>query len=126
MEYYTPLLLNHNYAQTMTSLTEKQLVELMNKAVKKYSGDSRKLANAIGYLVIGRNFGWKIMLLMHDRKSIKAYEEILAIDSKAVMPEIGLMAKKSIAWEAVQKVTNFWKAVKGEIPGVRSLELRKS
>ena len=110
----------------MTSLTEKQLVELMNKAVKKYSGDSRKLVNAIGYLVIGRNFGWKIMLLMHDRKSIKAYEEILAIDSKAVMPEIGPMAKKSIAWEAVQKVTNFWKAVKGEIPGVRSLELRKS
>jgi hypothetical protein len=64
------------------------------------------------------------MLLMHDRKSIKDYEKILQIDSKQLFPEVGPLAEKSVAYWALRKVTNFWKAVKGEIPGVRSTELR--
>jgi hypothetical protein len=34
------------------------------------------------------------------------------------------MADKSVAWKAARKLSNFWKAVKGEISGIRTPELR--
>ena len=107
------------------SLSNKELVELIDSGIHKFYGDTRTLSNAIGYLMIGRQIGWKPVLLMYDRKSIKNYEGILGFDSKDVMPEIGEFARKSVAWKAVQKVTNFWKAVKGEIQGIRSTEIGK-
>src|SRR5450759_5670246 len=93
-------------------LSDKKVVELIDLATKDFHGDTRTLSNAIGYLMIGRQFGWKPMLLMHDRKTIKNYELLLKFDSKDVMPEIGPLETKSIAWVAVQKAVSFWKAVK--------------
>ena len=107
------------------SLSNKELVELIDSSIQEFQGDTRTLSNAIGYLMIGRQFGWKPLLLMYDRKSVKKYEEILGFDSKVVMPEIGKFANKSVAWKAVQRVSNFWKAVKGEIQGIRSTEIAK-
>ncbi|MBE0624775.1 MAG: hypothetical protein IH606_08190 [Burkholderiales bacterium] len=105
-------------------LSEKQLVEIVDAAIKRFRGNSARLSNAIGYLFIGRRFGWRVALLMHDRKSVKDYEQILGIDSREIFPEIGQLAEKSVAYWALKKVTNFWKAVRGEIPGVRSTEIR--
>jgi hypothetical protein len=106
------------------SMQENDLVELINKTIKSYRGDSRKLSNAIGYLCIGRQFGWRVMLLMHDRKTIRGYETILGIESKTFFPETGPMADKSVGYWELQQVTNFWKAAKGEIAGVRTTEIR--
>jgi hypothetical protein len=106
-------------------LSEKQLVEVANWAIERFKGDSRRLSNAIGCLMMGRAFGWKVMLLMHDRKSIKDYESILQIDSREIFEPFGPTAEKSVAYRGLKKVTNFWKAVKGEIPGARSTELRQ-
>jgi hypothetical protein len=106
-------------------MTEKQLVETIDKAIKNFHGNSQRLSNAIGYMMLARQFGWRVMLLMHDRKSIKDYEQILGIDSREIFPEYGSLKGKSVAYQALQKVTNFWKAVKGEIAGVRSTEIRR-
>ena len=100
----------------MPNLTEKQLVEIIDAAIKRFKGNSERLSNAIGYLFMVRNFGWRVMLLMHDRKSIKDSENILGIDSRNVFSEYVPMKEKSMAFRALAKVTNFWKAVKGEIP----------
>lgn len=108
----------------MRTLSDTQLVAITERAIKAFKGDTRRLSNAIGYLFMGRKFGWRVMLLMHDRKSIKDYEKILGIDSKEIFPELGPLAEKSMAYRAVQRVTNFWKAVRGETPGVRSTELK--
>lgn len=108
----------------MSIQSEKHIVGLVDKAIKQYHGDARKLSNAIGYLMIGRKIGWRPSLLMYDRKSIREYERILGgMDSKDYMPEVGPLADKSLGWRLVQKVTNFWKAVKGETPGYRSTQL---
>jgi hypothetical protein len=55
---------------------------------------------------------------------LRKYEKILGISFRDELPEVGKMADKSVAWTAVQKVSNFWKAVKGEISGIRTPELR--
>ena len=70
-------------------LSEKQLVDLIDKAIKEYQGDIDVLASAIGYLMIGRKFGWRVIFFMHRQSTIKKYEKVLLIkDSREVMPEI--------------------------------------
>lgn len=107
------------------SMTNDELVNLMDKAVKNFRGDSTTLESAIGMLVMGRLIGWRVIVLIHDKSTIKKYEKILDINIRERLPEIGTLAHKSYAWKAVQKVGNFWKAVKGDILGVRSPEMTK-
>ena len=109
----------------LKNCSDEQLVAHIDKRIKQYVGTLDTLSNAIGYLMVSRKFGWKPMLLIHSIKSIKKYEEILDFDSREAFEPVGELARKSIAWIAVQKISNFWKAVKGEIPDIRSSELTK-
>jgi hypothetical protein len=107
----------------LTPTTEKQLVELIDKAIKNFSGNSDSLAGAIGYLLIGRKFGWRVMFFMHSQATVRKYEKILGVSSRDAMPEEGPMAKKAYAFQAMKKVSNFLKGVKGEIAGIKSKEV---
>lgn len=104
----------------MPELTDIDLVKLIDKSIMKFHGNSEELENAIGALMFGRMTGWRPLFLIHSQKSIKKYETILGIEFREVMPEVGPKAKDSIAWKLAQKVTNFWKLVKGEIPNVKT------
>jgi hypothetical protein len=106
------------------ALSDKELSEHIVKRIRKYKGDITDLERAIGCLYIGREFGWKVMLLLHDRKSMAKYEAALGLEFRNELPEVGAYAHKSVAWNLVQKVSSFWKAVKGEVPGVRTSEVK--
>ena len=106
-------------------MSEKQLLEIVDKAIKRFSGNSDTLLSAIGYLFVGRKFGWRIMYFMHSQSTVRKYEKILDVKSQDVMPELGPLHKKAVVWNAVQRVSNFWKGVKGEIAGVKSKEVLK-
>ena len=110
----------------MQTLSDKELVERIDRAIKNFGpGSVDTLSGAIGYLMIGRKFGWRVMFFMHSQGTVRKYEKILGIKSKDVMPEEGPFRKKALVWDAVQKATNFWKAAKGEIAGVKSKEVFK-
>ena len=108
-------------------MTYQKMSKLIEKQFKEFRGDMGQFESAVGALIIGQHLGWRVLLLSHDRRTIDRYGEILGIDfkDKKTMPEVGKMAHKSIAWVAYQGVTNFWKAVKGEIAGIKSLQLTK-
>lgn len=106
-------------------MTNDELVNFLDRAVKNFKGDSGMLESAIGMLIVGRLVGWRVVVLIHDKSTIKKYEEIMGIKIREALPEVGKLAHKSIAWNAVQKVGNFWKAVKGEIIGIRTPEMTK-
>ena len=105
-------------------MTEKEFIQHCEALVKTYKGDVTVLEHAIGCFVVGRKVGWKCLLVMHDRKSIKRYEDILGLPFKDHLPEVGDLAHRSKAWKIVQGVSSFWKAVKGEIPNVKSTEMK--
>ncbi|CAG4885096.1 conserved protein of unknown function [Georgfuchsia toluolica] len=109
----------------MNQLSDKQLVELIDKTIKGFQGNTDSLASAIGYLMIGRKFGWRVMYFMHSQSTVRKYEKILDLKSEDVMPEEGIWARKAIAYKAMKAVSNFWKAVKGEVAGVKSKEVLK-
>lgn len=101
-------------------IPDSKIILHIDKVTKNFKGQIPELEQAIGVWVVGRQFGWKVMLLVHDRKTIAKYEKLLGIDYRNEVPDVGEFAHKSLAWRAAQKVSNFWKAVKGEIPGIRS------
>jgi hypothetical protein len=109
----------------INEMNEKQLIALIDRAINEFEGQANDLEGAIGTLMLGRRLGWRPLFLMHDPKKIKRFERILEIDFQKDLLEEGDKANKSVAWKAVKKVTNFWKAVTGNIAGVRSNVIAK-
>ena len=112
-------------------MTEAQVLELIDKKIKKeFKGTLTELEGAIGMLFVGRQFGWKPLMLMHDRKTIAKYEKILGIQVEDEFPQVGEYAMRSFAWRVFQKgkekMASFWKAVKGEVSGIRSGMIRSA
>ena len=101
-------------------MADKDLPPNLEKRIKAFQGDLTKLERAIGIYVLGKRMGYRPMLLIHDKRTLKECETILDVNLHEEWDDVGDLAHKSLAWIAVQKVSNFWKAVKGEIPGIRS------
>lgn len=102
---------------------DAELIAHLDEITKEFKGSLHDLEAAIGYLMVGRHFGWKPLLLIHDKQTLKKYEKILNLNIRDEIPEVGEYAYKSIAWVAVQKISSFWKAVKGEIQGIRTQQI---
>ncbi len=91
------------------------LVTDIDHITAAFKGDVRDLEAAIGMYMVGRIVGWKVLVLIHNKRTIRKYEEILGINIReAFQPETEL-SDKSIAYAVVQKLGNFWKAVSGEL-----------
>ena len=100
----------------------KELVDIADQAFINFKGNSHHLEVAIGMLFMGRQIGWKPLLLMHDKKTVRRSEDILNVSFRELFDEKTINSDKSIAWTLVLKVTSFWKAVRGEIKGIRTNE----
>lgn len=103
--------------------TPEEIIRRINATIENYDGNSNQLEQAIGAWFVARRFGWKVFFLMHDRKTIARHQKILGADFQAEFDDVGDLAAKSIAWTAFGKLKSFWKAVKGEIPGIKSPEI---
>jgi hypothetical protein len=110
----------------MTPLPIEDTNAIVDKAIERFRGTLPELENAIGALYAGRRMGWKVLVLIHEKRTLRKYEQILGIEFREVLPDVGELAHKSVAWKAVQKLGNFWKAVKGEIKGVRTPDIEPS
>ena len=104
----------------MAIVKDADVITLIDKAIMKYKGNTDELAKAIGVFMLGRKIGWRTTFLLHSVKTIKKYEGILSVDFRNCLPEKGPKTEKIVAWIVSQKVSNFWKLVKGEIPNVRT------
>jgi len=104
----------------MKELTCEEKNEIIDAAFIHYKGNFNEFNAAVGVFYLGFKVGWKPLYLIHSRSSLKKYEKILAINFFDTFPEVGIYANKSAAWGLAFSVSNFWKAVKGEIKGMRS------
>ena len=104
-------------------MNQSETKKTIDIAIKEYKGDLTHLESAIGAFLLGQKVGWKVLFLAHDRRTIKRFEKILKVDFRKELPEDGVWAHKSYAWKALKKITNFWKAVKGEVSIERKQEL---
>jgi hypothetical protein len=99
-------------------MTDQEFMRICDKAIKGFGGNIAEFERAVGTLFVARYTGWKPIYLMQDRKSLKKYEEFLGIKFQEAVEDEGDMAQRSLAWKlltkAKEKLTNFWKVVRGE------------
>ena len=55
------------------------LVNLAEEAMLRYEGGADELQSALGMLIMGRRYGWRVLVLIHNKRTIRKYEEILGI-----------------------------------------------
>lgn len=97
--------------------TDAQAIEryaLMDTAIRSEGFQINELESALGMYMIGFHFGWKVLYLVHSKKTIKKYETMLGIKVNEVFDEYGPDADRTNAYKLIQSATNFWKLVSGD------------
>ncbi len=104
--------------EALADLSDEEKVAAFDKAgqaVARFSGSLEELEKAIGMLMIGYHFGWKVLLLVHSKRTIRKYEKILDINVKEFFPAEGNSARRSMGLDLAKQIGNFWQVVSGDI-----------
>lgn len=104
---------------------EAELREIEAHAVAEFEGDLTQLEAALGMLRIGHHLGWRVLYLVHSKKTIRNYEEILGIKIREIFPETGPSSYRSFGLNIAMRFSNFWKVVGGETKIPRRQEISK-
>lgn len=105
-------------------LTADQRAELDRielEAFLNFKGSFDDLERAIGMLRLGHHVGWKALVVIHSKRTVVKYEEILGVKVRDIFPPEGPSYSRSVGYSIARKLENFWKAVSGEV----SVEGRK-
>lgn len=94
---------------------ETELIQIEREAIADFSGQLDELAAALGMLRLGDYMGWRVLVLIHNKRTIRKYEDILNITVREFFPAEGSQTHRSIGYTLARNLGNFWKAVSGDI-----------
>lgn len=109
---------NKSSASKLAKLTPEQDAELRQiegDAIANYHGDMTQLEAALGMLRMGHHYGWKVLYIVHSKKTVRNYEEILKIRIRDIFPETGPSSYRSFGFNLAERFSNFWKVAGGDI-----------
>ena len=86
------------------------------EAIANFQGQFDDLELALGVLRLGDYLGWKPLVLIHNKRTIRKIEEVLNIGLRDFFPPEGVMAERSVGYLFAKKINKFWKVVSGDIP----------
>ena len=92
-----------------------ELHKIENGAIAQFKGQAKELESAVGMLRLGDHLGWRALVIIHNKRTIRKYENILGIEIREFFPEEGPSAQRSMGYVFAQKLGNFWKAVSGDL-----------
>jgi len=92
----------------------KELAAIEREAIANFFGPLDELESALGMLHIGHHVGWKVLALVHNKRTLRKYEDVLNIHVREFFPEEGPSADRNYAYKLIKKVGNYWKAVSGD------------
>lgn len=102
-----------------TTVQRAELERIEADAVAEFKGDLPELESALGMLRMGHHFGWKVLHIIHSKRTVRKYEEILGIRIREVFPEVGPSAYRSYGYQVAIAASNFWKVVSGDAKDVQ-------
>ena len=112
-----------SYSSGNITMTQEEIQQVIDATIKSYRGDISVLETAIGALYVGLKIGWKPLRLVHSHRTFASYQKVLGLDFHEVLPEVGPLADKSMAWRIAKHARNFWDVARGTLPG-RSKEMQ--
>ena len=95
-------------------MTDSEFLAHIDKVSKNYKGDSDVLISAVGSLMVGRIYGWRVLRIIVSNPSYIKYQRILGLEFKSVLPEETEHSNKSIGYKIVKTLNNFWQVVRGQ------------
>ena len=90
--------------------------KVLEDAIRKPRDESiylNELESALGMYVLAYYFGWKVPYLVHSKRTIKKYEDLLGLKLSEHFDEFGPDADRTNAHKVITSVSNFWKLVSG-------------
>lgn len=105
-------------------MTDKELMAEIDKVSGEFKGQIDDLYTAIGMIVMGRFFGWRVLRLTSSRSQWTRATRLFG-DLKELMPERGKYAHKSMGLSIADKLGSYWDVVKGivSVPMVERKEI---
>jgi hypothetical protein len=101
-------------APPLSEAEAKRMSDMFDNAIERYQGGGDELETAIGMYVIGRHYGWRVLYILHSKKTIAKYELILGISVRDEFPEEGPAFGRSVGYRIAKTFSNFWKVVSGD------------
>ncbi len=114
-------------AKDMAQLNKKQLSEIQEityRAIAHFEGNAEKLETAIGALYLGIHLGWKTLYIIHNKRTIRQFEEILGITFKEYFDDVLPGSRRSPGYTKAEDQKKYWKVVNGtfQVPLKRMLQ----
>lgn len=95
---------------------DEETKEQLEKAVKEFQGNGTTLESALGAVLFGRAFGWRVLKMMHNPSTLRKYEKILGIKYRDICKEETKLTQKNVGMKIVATAKNFWEVVRGTHP----------
>lgn len=94
---------------------DEESEKIILQKIHDFQGIGSTLESALGALVMGQYFGWRVLKLLHNPATYRRYEKALGIEFKKVCPEITDLGKrKSIGYAITEKLGSFWAVIMGK------------
>jgi len=94
-------------------MTDEEFIEFTEETIKNFSGQFDTLYSALGALLVGRYFGWRVLKLTLSPTTYSKYKKVLGIDYKDELEPLGFYSHKSLGLKLANKIGNFWDIVQG-------------
>lgn len=95
-------------------MTSEELVAHIDIMIKEFEGDAPELIAAIGTLMVGRVYGWKVLRIITSSKSYAKYQRVLGMEFKDYLPATTKFSDRSLGFKIVTNLNNFWEVVQGK------------
>ena len=99
--------------RTVDQAAELERIEKF--AFANFSGQLDQLESALGMLRLGHHVGWKVLVLIHSKNTLRKYESILGIKVREYFDPEGPSSDRCLGYRIAIKLGNFWKVVSGDI-----------
>jgi hypothetical protein len=96
-------------------LSEAELKQAIDQAIKRFKGYGPSLETAIGAVYVGKAMGWEVLYMLHNRSTLKKFEDILGFNLRDQMEPNTPLSRKHLVWDWATKAKAFWKVVRGDI-----------
>jgi hypothetical protein len=96
-------------------MNDEKLMTRIDEESTKFHGQIDDLYKAVGMIIIGRLYGWKVMRLASPRSTWTMATELFG-DPKLLMRDEEKLAYKSFGLNFCKKANGYWEFVKGKRP----------
>lgn len=92
-------------------MTDEELLKHIDDVSSNFKGDISHLSQAIGAIMLGRLYGWRVIRIITTSKSYTRHQRVLGLDFKQVLPEETELSRKSVGYTMAKKLDKFWDVV---------------